>query len=570
MAVALSPIFNGWQGFYPVGVPLVAGKIFTYAAGTTTPLATYTTASGGIANTNPIILDSGGRPPQEIWLTVGVAYKFVLQDALGNTLGTYDDIYGIEVAGTADTLRADLASSVAGKGSKLVAFIQRLAGAVARWVEDKLSESISVKDFGAVGDGTTNDTSAIVAANTAAIAAGQKLYFPGGTYKFVPTAITAITDWYGDGPDLSQIKVDCTSYSGVVFRMPGSTETRDLRIYEDGFSDLGTGIQLSATNTDEFTGHQRLTRVLVQGFSKNIDLNNVFFVTFEQVRSEYGTEGLWCTPADNPGDNGYVTTLAFNSCEFGFNVRNVYFSPALQSRVVVFNGGSIEGATGAAEQSYFTKLVALEFNGTYCEGASSIPAMRLVGVTATIDAIYLNGTGGIALGSSTELSITQSASITSTDVLTGGDGTQKVRIDGCSFPSVGNAAPTSFAQFNAYRSSYNGVTYAAFHGNHAVGFIDDTYSASMTPNLRFGNFVRYTVNNATAFTVNAPLNGIAGTELSITFKKTVGAANVITWNAVFKIPAITLPAAGFNRTYTFLFDGTNWLFQGQTQADVPN
>jgi hypothetical protein len=40
------------------GNPLVGGKIYTYAAGTTTPLATYTDAGAGTANTNPIILNS--------------------------------------------------------------------------------------------------------------------------------------------------------------------------------------------------------------------------------------------------------------------------------------------------------------------------------------------------------------------------------------------------------------------------------------------------------------------------------------------------------------------------------
>lgn len=44
----------------PTGVPLAGGKIYTYAAGTSTPLATYTDATLTIQNTNPVILDSGG------------------------------------------------------------------------------------------------------------------------------------------------------------------------------------------------------------------------------------------------------------------------------------------------------------------------------------------------------------------------------------------------------------------------------------------------------------------------------------------------------------------------------
>ena len=43
------------------GNPIAGGKLYTYAAGTTTPLATYTSAAGTIANQNPIILDTAGR-----------------------------------------------------------------------------------------------------------------------------------------------------------------------------------------------------------------------------------------------------------------------------------------------------------------------------------------------------------------------------------------------------------------------------------------------------------------------------------------------------------------------------
>jgi hypothetical protein len=84
----------GWQFFSNTGQPLSGGMIYTYAAGTTAPAATYTTNAGNIANTNPIILDAYGRVPNEIWLTVGLAYKFVLQDASAVQIGTWDNISG--------------------------------------------------------------------------------------------------------------------------------------------------------------------------------------------------------------------------------------------------------------------------------------------------------------------------------------------------------------------------------------------------------------------------------------------------------------------------------------------
>jgi hypothetical protein len=71
------------------GNPLVGGKIYTYAAGTTTPLATYTDAGAGTANTNPIILNSLGQA--NIWLGSS-SYKFSVYTSADVLLYTVDNI----------------------------------------------------------------------------------------------------------------------------------------------------------------------------------------------------------------------------------------------------------------------------------------------------------------------------------------------------------------------------------------------------------------------------------------------------------------------------------------------
>jgi hypothetical protein len=95
MAVNLSPIGNSEQFFDNNGIPLNGGLLYTYQAGSSTPLATYTDIGGSTANSNPIVLNSSGRLSNEIWLTYGFNYKFVLKDSVGTTIGTYDNIYGI-------------------------------------------------------------------------------------------------------------------------------------------------------------------------------------------------------------------------------------------------------------------------------------------------------------------------------------------------------------------------------------------------------------------------------------------------------------------------------------------
>lgn len=76
------------QFFGTDGLPLVGGKLYTYAAGTTTPLATYTDHTAVTANTNPVILDSAGEA--DVWLPETTAYKYVLKDADDVLLFTVD------------------------------------------------------------------------------------------------------------------------------------------------------------------------------------------------------------------------------------------------------------------------------------------------------------------------------------------------------------------------------------------------------------------------------------------------------------------------------------------------
>ena len=94
-SVLLSPVGVGQQYFDNNGVPLAGGLIYTYQAGTSTPLATYTDNGGTIANANPIVLDSSGRVPYEIWMFTGYSYKFVIQTSAGASIQTLDNLYPI-------------------------------------------------------------------------------------------------------------------------------------------------------------------------------------------------------------------------------------------------------------------------------------------------------------------------------------------------------------------------------------------------------------------------------------------------------------------------------------------
>ena len=118
MSVFLSPVGGaGAQFFDNNGNPLTGGKLYTYAAGTTTPQATYTSAAGSVFHTNPIILDAAGRVPgsSEIWLTDSQIYKFVLKDSNDVLLATWDQITGVNSNFVNYTSETEVQTATAGQ-----------------------------------------------------------------------------------------------------------------------------------------------------------------------------------------------------------------------------------------------------------------------------------------------------------------------------------------------------------------------------------------------------------------------------------------------------------------------
>jgi microcystin-dependent protein len=85
---------SGSQFFDNSGVPLSGGLIYTYAAGGTTPLVTYTSSTGITAHPNPIVLDSAGRV-NEIWIAEGTSYKFVVKTSTNVLIGSFDNLFPI-------------------------------------------------------------------------------------------------------------------------------------------------------------------------------------------------------------------------------------------------------------------------------------------------------------------------------------------------------------------------------------------------------------------------------------------------------------------------------------------
>ncbi len=153
------------------GLNLSGAKWFFYQTGTTTPQSVYTTPALSVAHANPVVADSAGKFAP-IYFNASLTYRGVLKTADEATT-----IYDIDPINT-----EVLASLAASGGSALVGFIHSGSGAVARTAQDKMRDFVSVSDFGAVGDGVTDDTVAI----NAAISASNNVYAPPGVYLVDP------------------------------------------------------------------------------------------------------------------------------------------------------------------------------------------------------------------------------------------------------------------------------------------------------------------------------------------------------------------------------------------------
>ena len=228
---------NAQQFFDANGYPLAGGFVFTCVAGSscgtipvTNALASYTDATLGTANPNPVVLDASGSAA--IW-GGGSAYKIVIQNSLGVVLHIYDQVTMAGIALGAQKCIANgiacldslghvpaaelpigLASGVAGLDSSLFVpqanlnYWQGGTGAVNESIQFKFQQSVSVKDFGAKGDAATDDTASI----NAAFAASHNVYFPDGTYMLTCDGPTNAQNTYGGVAPLSNTVI---AFSGA-------------------------------------------------------------------------------------------------------------------------------------------------------------------------------------------------------------------------------------------------------------------------------------------------------------------------------------------------------------------
>ena len=221
MSTRLVPAFMPYLN--SSGAVLSGGKLYFYTTGTTSAKNTYSDSALTSANTNPIVLGADGKPAVDVWGSG--EYKVVITDASDVTQKTFDPLVGVDATGYSgnfDTIANMTAATKSGLTNNGVYYIKGYTtvgdggggtfywssadtttadggvyfaadeGGTGRWIRI-YSGMISVKEFGAVGDNSTDDTAAIQAAIDYGVANNTTVYFPPGSYKVTSTLTATMT-----------------------------------------------------------------------------------------------------------------------------------------------------------------------------------------------------------------------------------------------------------------------------------------------------------------------------------------------------------------------------------------
>lgn len=257
------PVSSGYAWFFEIG-------------GGTTAAVVYTDVDGTVVATQPVTLDEGGRATVYTIDPVRV----VIQDATGADVTDKDqanvtraEAVQVDSANYSsaylDGVLAALAESAGGPDGMYM----ESSGATARTIQEKFSElSVSVKDFGAAGDGLTVDTTAIQAAiNRVAFLGGGVVYFPPGTYKLDQqlTVTTSGVSLVGAG----QAATILQGPAGLSFSVCDGFTIRDLKIFSTS-SVNATGLSLATCTNFSVQG------VFVNGFYVAVAMSGCQQATF--------------------------------------------------------------------------------------------------------------------------------------------------------------------------------------------------------------------------------------------------------------------------------------------------
>lgn len=303
-------------------------------------------------------------------------------------------------------------------GSAFVGFMQSGTGAVARTVQAKLRETVSVKDFGAVGDGVTDDT---VAFNDA-LATGKQVDVPDGTYLANVVVSTSTFNIVGSGMGRTIIKPYNTSLPAFKnMADPGSanfwlrSSIRNLSIQSSG--NVGNGFTFGDpavyASGNERIGRVDFTNVEITGFNKGIfktcgNIGNNYY----NCRVQNNNYNFYAQSDDYASGGAATMHTGYDNWYSGAWGYATLASIFIKDRKLgkggwVFNNVDIEGSAGyaivALADTTFNSVPDLVLDNCWVEANATGGSITIDGLTGSIVGtprdLYLSGIkGAVAKG----------------------------------------------------------------------------------------------------------------------------------------------------------------------------
>ena len=324
--------------------PLASASCAVYLTGTTT-LASLYSDNGVTALTNPTTSSDTGR------------LQFYAAD------GRYDIVCS-KSGYTTTTITDVLLEDPANAGDLM--YLSSGTGAVTRSIQGKLRETVSVTDFGAVGDGVTDDTAAIQAAFTYAygLTNGGQIFFPPGIYQISSTISTTLrTDAsitvFGAGKSsqlrlISGSSVNLMTFTAATGIYGAYVTVRDLGFVQPS-SGTSNGIFLNNANSALIERcaffNQNAGITLTSSYNVRINESAFFSCAYGITTASTGTNHL------------VVSKCQFNSC------TTVGVNLGVGGNNIVIRDSDLEGNVIAIGMTAYTSVL---INGNYIENGTNV------------------------------------------------------------------------------------------------------------------------------------------------------------------------------------------------------
>jgi len=370
--------------------------------------------------------------------------------------------------------------------SSLTLYTPAGTGAVQTTVQSKLRETVSVKDFGAVGDGVTDDTAAIQAAIDYAAPFGITVFIPAGTYSILTLSlpqqhggIEIVGEAYN-----SMYNLDNSIYRGSVLVSTATTE--NIISCNGGVNYSNRGIRIRRLNIkSESTGYM----IYLEGSPEGTTIEDCCLLSTSAASGNgIGLVDCW-------GHVQVNRVIAHNNTVSGFNSKGIYIANGIKAGGVSVQDSAFSGfyqnayIGDRAYQNTFIN-VGLESGtfGFWIEGADSAVTLNTCHFEFNTDrAVSLMKSQAVTLDGCTFYRTAEAASGTSAEVYIssgGSDYNGPISIRGCQFFGVGTNVYGVYVSNPAFAESVtiDTNTFKAF-GSNTKGI----YSSALAENLIASN-----------------------------------------------------------------------------------